>query len=218
LYGKFSVRLLGTESRLVVSNISEMSRIQNTGLTLVALFLVGLFVHELRHFCHYGHLVPLGLHADVSIILSDEVLGVDGIAKIYDARLTNYGIFPNTIVVCDSRVAGAPATDVNYVVERWDRQSREWRLVPEWDFYGYRLFCRPAFEVSEEHLARHRLWPGQSIWVGGGIPAQVGGFHVGDDGRFTILLNADGDKANTISTSIFRVDQQAKNSHVSSPD
>jgi hypothetical protein len=193
----------------------EMSRIQKAGLTLVALFLGGLFLHELWHFYRYGHLAPFRLHADVSVTTSDDVLGVEGIAKVYDARLTNYGIFSSTIVVCDYRVAGAPATDVNYVVERWDRQSAEWRLVPEWDFYGYRLFCRPVFEVSEEHLARRRLWPGQSIRVGGGIPAQMGGFHLGDDGRFTIFLDADGNRTNAISTAIFRVDQQAKTRHVS---
>ena len=193
----------------------EMSRVQKAGLTLVALFFLVLFLHELRHFYRYGHLVPFGLHADVSITTSNDVLGVEGLAKIYDARLTNYGILPNTIVVCDYRVAGAPDTAVNYVVERWDRQSREWMLVPEWDFYGYRLFCRPVFEVTEEHLASRRLWPGQSIRVGEGIPAQMGGFHIGDDGRFTIFLDADGKKTNAISTATFRVDQQTKTSHVS---
>ena len=199
----------------MVSNIPEMSRVQKAGLTLVALLFIGLFLHELRHFYRYGHFVPFGLHADVSITTSDDVLGVEGIAKIYDARLTNYSIVPNTIVVCDYRIAGAPATAVNYVVERWDRQSREWRLVPEWDFYGYRLFCRPVFETSEEHLARRRLWPGQSIRIGGGVPAQMGGFDVGDDGRFTTFLDADGNKSNSISTAIFRVDQQVQTRHVS---
>jgi hypothetical protein len=199
----------------VVSNISEMSRIQKTGITLVALFLVGLFLHELRHLYRYGHLVPLGLHADVSITTSNDVLGVEGIAKIYGAKLTNYGILPSAIVVCDYRVAGAPDTAVNYVVERRDRQLGEWRFVPEWDFYGYRLFCRPVFEVTEEHLASRRLWPGQSIRVGEGIPAQMGGFHVGDDGRFTIFLDADSNKTKAISTTIFRVDPQVKTRHVS---
>jgi len=199
----------------VVSNISEMSRIQKAGLTLVSLFSVGLFLHELRHFYRYGHLVPFGIHADVSITTSDDVLGVEGIAKIYRARLTNYGILPSTIVVSDYRVAGAPDTEVNYVVERWDRQSREWRPVPEWDFYGYRLFCQPAFEVEEEHRARRRLWPGQSLRVGEGIPAQMGGFHVGDHGRFTIFLGADSNKADATSTPVFLVDQQVKTRHVS---
>ena len=82
------------------------------------------------------------LHADVFIVTSDDVLGVEGIAKIYRARLTNYGILPATIVVCDYLVSSAPDTDLNYVVERWNQQPVKWILVPEWDFYGCRLFCR----------------------------------------------------------------------------
>jgi len=187
-----------------------MNRIQIAGAILVALLLVGLFLHELSHFYRYGHLVPLGLHADVSITTSDDVLGVDGSAKIYRARLTNYGILPSAIVVCKYLVSGAPGTDLNYVVERWDRQSGKWTLVSEWDFYGYRLFCRPAFEVTQQHLVSRRLWPGQSIQVGEGIPAQLGGFHIGDDGRFTIFLSADGNRNNAISTAVFRIDQQVK--------
>jgi hypothetical protein len=193
----------------------EMTRVQKVGLPFAALFFVGLAVPELRHFHRYGHFVPFGLYADVSINTSDDVIGVDGVAKIYDARLTNYGIFPITIVVCDYRITGVPATALNYIVERWDLQSRELRLVPEWDSYGNRLFCRPVFEVEDEHLARRRLWPFQSIQVGGGIPGQMGGFHIGDSGRFTIFLSADGNKNHAISTSIFRVDQQVKTQNVS---
>jgi hypothetical protein len=109
------LREVGTENRLVVSNIPEMSRVQKAGLTLVALLFIGLFLHELRHFYRYDHFVPFGLHADVSITTSDDVIGVEGIAKIYDARLTNYGVVPNRIVVCDYRIAGAHTTAVNYV-------------------------------------------------------------------------------------------------------
>lgn len=195
-----------------------MNRIRKAGILLVTLLCLGLVWLELSHLQHYGHLVPLGLHADVDITMSNDVLEVEGTAKIYDAKLTNFGIFPATIVVCDLLVSNMPGTDLNYVVERWDSQSGIWRFVPEWDFYGSRLFCRPAFEVSEERLARRRLWPGQSIEVGEGVPGQMGGFHIGDDGRFTIFLNGDGDRRSAISTAIFRVDQQAKKSHASSPD
>jgi hypothetical protein len=195
-----------------------MSVFQKTGVLLVALMCGGLFLHELTHFHRYGHFVPLGLHAEVSIAESNDVLGVEGVAKIYRARLTNYGFVPSTVAVCAERIAGAPEIEVNYIVERWDSQSGDWRGVPEWDFGGYRLFCRPVFEVSEEHRVRWRLWPGQSIQVGEGIPAQIGGFYVGDDGRFTIFLEPDGDKANAISTVKFRVDQEAKKRRGSSPD
>ena len=129
-----------------------MSRVQKGGLILVALVLVGLSLHELRHLRQYGHFAPFGLHADVFITISDDVLGVEGIAKIYHAKVTNYGLFPSTISVCELRVSGAPAVQVNYAVERWDSRSKEWMLVPEWDFDGYRLFCRPEFEVTESIL------------------------------------------------------------------
>lgn len=114
------------------------------------------------------------------------------------------------MVVCEYLISGAPGTDLNYIVERWDPQTRRWMPVPEWDMYGFRLFCRPVFEVTGEHLARRRLWPGQSIWIGEGIPGQMGGFHIGDVGRFTVFLSADGDRSKTLSTSTFLVDQQPK--------
>jgi hypothetical protein len=56
------------------------------------------------------------LHADVDITTSNDVLGVEGTAKIYDAKLTNYGILPATIVVCDLLVASMPGTDLNYII------------------------------------------------------------------------------------------------------
>lgn len=187
-----------------------MSRNQKLGVMFVTFIFAGVSFYELRHLHRYGHFAPFGLHADVSVTTSNEVLGVKGTAKIYRARLTNYGVLPATVVVCSERVAGAPETEVNYVVERWDRQSENWKPVPEWDFVGYRLFCAPVFEVTEQHRVQRRLWPGQSIEVGEGIPAQLGGFAVGDDGRFTIFLNADEDRRNAISTAAFRVDQQIK--------
>ena len=178
-------------------------------ISLVLLF--GIFLSlEFNHLHRYGHLVPLSLHADVFITTSNALLGVEGAGKIYHAALTNYGFLSAAIVGCDYRVSGAPETQINYVVERWDSQSDAWKIVPEWDFYGYRLFCRPAFEVSDEHRVRHRLWPGESIQVGEGVPAQIGGFHVGDSGRFTIFLGADADRHNALSTAIFRVDQEPK--------
>jgi hypothetical protein len=48
----------------------------------------GLFLHELNHYHRYGHFAPFGLHAEVSIAESSDVLGVEGVAKIYRARLT----------------------------------------------------------------------------------------------------------------------------------
>jgi len=187
-----------------------MRRIPKAAGIVVAVSLLGFLLHESIHVDVYGHLAPLGLHADVFTTTSDDILGVDGIAKIYNARVTNYGILPVTIVVCEYQVSGVPLTTINYVVERWDRQSRGWVLVPEWDLYGGRWFCRPAFEVTGEHLAQRRLWPGQSMRIGEGIPGQMGGFRIGDTGRFTVFLRANGDRNKSLSTHPFRLDQQPK--------
>ena len=195
----------------------QMSRVLKVAAISITGMFLGFLLHESIHVYRHGHLVPLGLHADVYLKTRNDILGVDGTAKIYEARLTNYGILPTTIVVCDYLVSGAPETGLNYAVERWDRQSGKWTFVPEWDFYGSRLFCRPVFEVTEEHVAQRRLWPGQSMRVGGGIPGQMGGFHIGDDGRFTVFLRADGKRGNALSTSTFHVDQQPRNRGVSVP-
>ena len=188
-----------------------MFRIRKAGILLLALFILGLVLHELNHFYRYGHVVPLGLHADVVITTSDELLGVEGTGKIYHASVTNYGILPATMVVCDYLDSGMHETMIDYITERWDPQLGRWKLVREWDEYGSRLFCRPSFEVTETHRVQRRLWPGQSIRVGEGVPAQMGGFQIGDDGRFTVFLGADGNGSNALSTATFRVDQQVKN-------
>ena len=187
-----------------------MKRLQQAGLIFVLFLFLGLLLNELYHLHRYGHLVPLGLHADVDVTTNNDVLGVDGTARIYRARLTNYSIFPATMVVCECLVSGFPSTELKYVAERWDHQTRQWRFVHEWDFSS-RPFCSLAFEVTEEHLAKKRLWPGQRIRFGEGIPAQMGGFRIGDDGRFTVFLNADGNGRNAIASHAFRVDQQPKN-------
>jgi hypothetical protein len=194
-----------------------MTRTRKASVVIIAFLFFGLLFRELSHFYRYRHFVPLGLHADVDVTTSNDIIGVDGTAKIYHASLTNYGLLPATIVLCDYRVSGAPEIEVNYVVERWDRDVNKWKFVPEWDFYGYGLFCQPVFEVNEEHLVRRRLWPWQSLRVGEGIPGQLGGFRVGDNGRFTIFLRADRNWNKTLSTAPFRVDQEVKNHRTPSP-
>jgi hypothetical protein len=185
---------------------------KRAAIALVTAACAWILFHELIHLHRYGHLVPLGLHADVVVTTADDLLGVEGTAKIYHASFTNYGIRPTAVIVCDYlNWASMRSTMVNYIVEKWDPQSRGWKFVSEWDSDGSRLFCRPAFEVTETHLVERRLWPGQTVSVGEGVPAQLGGFHVGDTGRFTIFLAADGDGNNSISTAGFRVDQELKN-------
>jgi hypothetical protein len=175
----------------------------------VFLIAVAFTIHELNHFYRYGHLVPLRLHADVEITRESDLLGIPGVANGYHARLTNYSVLPIMMTVCDYWNSGARATMIAYIVERWDPQLRIWEFVPEWDGYGSRLFCRPSFEMSEEHLVRRQFWPGQSIPVGWVLPAERAGFHPGDGGRFTIFLDATRNTNRVISTAAFRIDRSA---------
>jgi hypothetical protein len=176
---------------------------------LIAVFCFVLVLREGIHHQRYGHLVPLGLHADVLVTTSSDLIGIKGIAKIYRARVTNYGILPAKITVCDYYIHGR-ATGVNYIVERWDRPSRQWKYAPEWDDYGARFFCVPSFETTDEHLSQHWLWPGQSILVGTVIPPRRQGLKIGDQVRFTIFRAADGNGNNALYTAPFLVEQQLK--------
>ncbi len=194
----------GTLCCATVSN-SQMRAVLKVGLTLAGILVTVAVIHEVRHFRRYGHLAPFGLHADFSVTTSHDILAVGGTARIYEARLTNYGAFPATIVVCDYLdYASMHQTMVNYVVQRQRSSSDVWEAVPEWSEYGSRLFCRPSFEVTDTHLVRRLLWPGRSVELGRAVPAQSG-FRVGDHGRFTVFPQADGNFSDSISTVSFYV-------------
>jgi hypothetical protein len=196
-----------------------MNLARKAGLLVTMLAFVAFICYEMNHFHRFGHYVPLGLHVEVVVTTSKELLGVDGTGKIYNASLTNYGVLPAALTVCDYLDwTSRHQTMVNYIVEKRTPQIGSWEFVREWDDYGRRLFCRPSFEVTQTHLVRRRLWPGQTYGIGEGVPAQMGGFHIGDEGRFTVFLNADNDKNHAISTAVFRVDQEVKTRRASSPD
>jgi hypothetical protein len=188
-----------------------MGLLRKIGVFLVATALLAIVIQESIHFYRDGHLASPGLHADIFVTTRVDLLGIEGTTKIYDARLTNYGILPATMTVCDYLDSGSKDMMVSYIVERWDSQLGGWKMVAEWDDYGSRLFCRPSFEVTETHLFRRRLWPGQSIRVGQVIPPERDGFQVGDYGRVTIFLRADGHRNESVSTPAFRIEQQKKN-------
>jgi hypothetical protein len=181
-----------------------MRGILKAGVAVAGTLVTVAVIHEMRHFRRYGHFGPLGLHADFTVTTSRDILGVRGTATIYQARLTNYGTFPAAIVVCDYLdYASMHQTMVNYVVER-RRSFDAWEAVPEWSEFGTRLFCRPSFEVTETHLVRRRLWPGRSVELGWAVPSQSG-FRVGDNGRFTVFPQADGNFRDSLSTVSFYV-------------
>jgi len=165
-----------------------MTLTRRAGFLSVALIFATFTSHELIHVFRFGHFVPLGLHVEVVVTTSNDLLGVEGTGKIYNASLINYGILPVGVTVCDHLDwASRHQTMVSYIVERRTPQVGSWQYVREWDGYGSRLFCRPSFEVTETHRVRRRLWPGQTYRLGEGVPAQQGGFHVGNEGRFTVF-------------------------------
>src|SRR5689334_15615376 len=118
-----------------------MTLIRRAGFLSVALIFATFASHELIHLFRFGHFVPLGLHVEVVVTTSNDLLGVDGTGKIYNASLTNYGILPAAVTVCDYLDwASRQQTMVNYIVERRTPQIDSWQYVREWDGYGSRFF------------------------------------------------------------------------------
>jgi hypothetical protein len=187
-----------------------MNRFRIAAFTTAAVMALGWITSEVIHVSRYGHLVPFGLHGDVTVTQSDDILAVKGTANIYRAHFTNYGPFPVSLTVCDYlNYAGMHDTMANYIVERWDGNSKSWKYVREMDEYGSRIFCLPSFEVTATHLVTKRIWPGQSVKLGEFIPAFAGGLQAEDAGRFTLFLAADGNGHKSISTGKFCVDRGA---------
>ena len=184
-----------------------MSRLRKLGVLSISCALLGVMVHESIHYHRYGHLVPPGLHADIVVSIRDDLLGFEGNAKIYDAKVTNYGILPASMTVCDYQDSGSPETMVAHFVERWDQHTAKWIIASELGGYGSRLFCRLSFEVTETHLVQRRMWPGESIRVGQVDPVR-GGSYVKDDLRFIVFPHADGNPNTALSTPAFRLDKQ----------
>ncbi len=61
---------------------------------------------------------------------------------------------------------------LNYIVERKDPVFGKWTFVPAWYGFGARFFCRPTFEIADTQIVRKLVWPGQTLHVGFGVPAQ----------------------------------------------
>jgi hypothetical protein len=186
-----------------------MGRVQKTGVLLLMCFATVVFLHELIHLDRYGHLVRFGLHADLVVSKGD--IGLDGITKLYEARLTNYGLLPAKVTACDFTTdTSAHATKVAYTVEQWDSRQNKWMPVE----YGEPPFCwrYPLGNVSEARLFSALLWPGQSIATGKEATAARGGFQIGDHARFSVFTGKVEDWRNAFPTPAFRIDE-----HVSSP-
>src|SRR5262249_56750122 len=82
-----------------------------------------LAAHGFNHFRRFGHFVPFQLHAEVVVTTSSDLLGVDGVGKVYEASLIHYGFLPKAMSVCAYlHWASRHETMFNYIVDAAERR------------------------------------------------------------------------------------------------
>lgn len=142
---------------------------------------------QYRHYADFGHFVPIGLHADVIVHHAD--IGIPGITKMYEARITNYGLIPVLVERC-TFVSDTmePGVIVAYNIERWDSTGQAWKLTHE---FAKPNFCSPVpLSMGMTHWQRTWLWPGQSLSTG--EEATGARFRKGDRIRFAVITDVTG--------------------------
>ena len=147
---------------------------------LIVAVTFGLIALEIQHHSKYGHFVPLGLHADVTDIGS-------GTTILFDAHLTNFGLYPQEIERCEL-VSDADVHEVNviYRVEWFEDETQRWKTV----FDNMQNFCRPSSPgIAQAKLVRKALWTGQTLSTGVEAKAQGAIPRNGDTIRFVIEAN-----------------------------
>jgi hypothetical protein len=183
-----------------------MTQRRLVGLFIVTLLVLPIGLVQLGHLARFGHFFPFGLHADVVVRRAD--YGIDGITKVYEAKLTNYGIGSAWITACDFiDDASSRGTLVGSQVEKWDPRTRKWEGIFKVDKSA---FCRPyPLGMVETHVITKRLWPSQSISAGEEATAARNAFAIGDKARFLVFA---GDNL-SFPTAPFSIDE-----HPTTPD
>jgi hypothetical protein len=140
---------------------------------------------EVMHLARFGHFLPVGLHADALVRKAD--FGIPGISKVYRAKLTNFGIVPVKITVCDYiDDAMRHRTEVGWGVERWDTVTQKWRNI--FENGDNSAWCQPSpLSIVEGHIVAKRLWLAQSVEGGAGAIAAYDDFAMGDHARFLVF-------------------------------
>lgn len=113
-------------------------------------------------------------------------IGIPDLTKTYEASLTNYGLLPVRVHVCDFVIdAGGRGKSNAYSVERWDPGAGKWEF-----FWGEprEYFCEPYPPgiTADSKIRSAWLWPGQSIPTGFVAIQAVDGLKLGDTLRFAI--------------------------------
>ncbi|MBL8220650.1 MAG: hypothetical protein JNL62_15575, partial [Bryobacterales bacterium] len=157
-----------------------------------------------HHSSTFGHVSPLGLHADV--IVRTGSIGIPGVSKMYEAVLTNYGLLPVPIVRCeyldDTLSRG---TMIAYRVERWNRKPGKWDVIVNMNSPD---FCKPyPLGIVEARLTTRWLWPGQSLATGEEATAARDPLEKGDSARFAVYLRTGDSNSESIPTAGFAIDE-----------
>jgi hypothetical protein len=144
------------------------------------------------------------IRADIIVINVD--IGIPGISKMYEGRITNIGFLPVRVKRCDflddTLSAGAM---VAYAVQRRDATLGNWETVVEID---KEIFCKPyPLGIVEAKLVDGWLWPGRSLGTGEEATA-ARGFKRGDIARFIIFTDAPGDYGSALATPQFTIDEE----------
>lgn len=172
-------------------------------LAVILSFTVRLVLIERSHFAEHGHLMPLGLHADMIVHYAS--IGIPGVTKMYEAEITNFGLLPVSVARCEFiSDTLTPGTMIAYDVERWDRSLSVWKTAV--DFSGPH-FCTPVpLSMAQTRLVTKWLWPGQSLTTGEEATAARDAFQKGDAARF--VLYAGTNKSELTPTAGFLIDEK----------
>jgi hypothetical protein len=169
--------------------------------TIVAMIGVAI---QIVHRVNYGHLVPLGLHADYTIETAE--IGIPGISKLYDAHLTNYGALPSRIERCQFTTdASEKGVSIGYKLQRLDSSTHSWRTLM--DVSG--IYCQPyPLGMAQTRLASKLLWPGQKLSIGPEATGARGRFK-GERLRFVVVAGG-----RDFPTQSFIIDEEMKGTDV----
>ncbi len=147
------------------------------------------------------------------LIVTNANIGIPGITKMYEAKITNVGRLPVLVSRCnflDDTLS--PGTMVAYAVQRWDQAARRWVMVVEW---SQSEFCKPyPLGIVKANLVNAWLWPGQSLSTGEEATAARQGLHRGDTARFVVFTNEPGNYGSAVATAPFTIDEELEQSGV----
>jgi hypothetical protein len=134
-------------------------------------------------------------------------IGIPGISKMYEAKVTKFGIVPVKVASCDYLDdAFSHGTMVAYAVQRWDQTSQQWRTVVA---PSPASFCKPyPLGIVKGQVVNRWLWPGRSLSGGEEATAARDGFRLGDQARFVVFVSSPGDYSNAVATGGFRIDER----------